>query len=73
MSDVKDTAVSHDEYRDNAPPGQNLIATQSVNKRLALSTYTNGQKGNSNHVVATWSLTITELTLLCNCIFLDIC
>ena len=36
-------------------------------------TYTNGQKGNSNHVVATWSLTITELTLLCNCIVLHIC
>jgi hypothetical protein len=26
------------------------------------STYTDGQKGNSNHVVATWSLTFTELT-----------
>jgi NAD(P)-dependent dehydrogenase (short-subunit alcohol dehydrogenase family) len=28
------------------------------------STYTNGQQDNSNHVVATWSLTFTELTLL---------
>jgi hypothetical protein len=36
MSDVKEIAASHIEYRENAPPGRNLIASQGVNKRLAL-------------------------------------
>ena len=36
-------------------------------------TYTDGQKGNSNHVVATWSLTMAELALFCNSVVLDIC
>ena len=42
----------------------------AISKRSA---YIDGQKRYSNHVVATWGLTLTESTLLCNCTVLDIC
>jgi amino acid permease len=46
----------------------------SVSHSIGESTYTNGQQGNSNHVIATWSLTFAELTeLLIPVLVLDIC
>ena len=45
--------VLHDQQSNGSPLSRQVTVT---------STYTNGQKANSNHVVATWSLTMTELT-----------
>ena len=37
---------------------------RGVRLTIGLRTYTNGQQGHSNHVVAMWSFTLTELTEL---------